>query len=240
MVPQAKVLTMGDYFAERFASKFLGGVYSIMASISLMLLLTVGFISMTKTVMVMTPKEYHEYSSAEKQEYESALRLDQLEGLDFLLLTATEQQELNVLRATKPNKTFSHINKNMLIIVMVIIVCLYSIMGGLKAAFISDMMQGIFIILLSVILLPFAFIRINRQYGSEGVMGAFNTLHEQLPESFFEIFGSPNTIDFTWYYIIALGVMATVNVAAGANQLVATASAKTNTQPVLDLPMAPI
>jgi SSS family solute:Na+ symporter len=77
-----------------------------------------------------------------------------------------------------------------------------------------------------LILLPFAFIEINKIHGGEGVMGAFRTIHARLPESFFEIFGSPATPDFTWYYIASIMVMVTINVAVGANQLTATGSAK--------------
>lgn len=221
-----RVMTMGDFFAERYQSKFLGGVYSLMASISLMLMLTVGFIVMTKTVMVMTPKTVTEFTQEEMREYKKALRLEQLEKADYVALSGAEKEELTVLRTQKPRSSFSHIDKNWLIFMVVIVVCIYSIAGGLEAAFVCDLMQGVFIILLSVILLPFAFIEINKQFGSEGIMGAFRTLHEQLPESYFEIFGSPNTIDFTWYYIIMLGIMATINVAAGANQLVAAGAAK--------------
>lgn len=221
-----RVITMGDYFAERFSSKFLGGVYSIMASISMMLLVTVGFIGMTKTVMVMTPKTFEQFTKEEKLEYNQSQRWHELEERDYQTLTPPEKQELTELRAQKPRNNFSHVSKNALILIMVVIICLYSVAGGLEAAFISDMMQGIFIIILSIILLPFAFMEINKLYGGSGMMDALRTMHQQLPESFFEIFGSPNTIDFTWYYILALGIMATINVAAGANQLVATASAK--------------
>ena len=221
-----RVLTMGDYFTERFSSKFLGGVYSLMASISLMLLLTVGFIGMTKTVMVMTPKDTTELTVKEQIEYNQAQRLEVLEALDYEVLTSSEKAELEKLRSMNPRKVYSHLDKNTLIIIMVVVIILYSVAGGLEAAFISDMMQGIFIIILSVILIPFAFMQINQIYGGESFTDAFSILHDQLPESFFEIFGSPNSIDFTWYYITALGIMATINVAAGANQLVATASAK--------------
>jgi SSS family solute:Na+ symporter len=221
-----RVLTMGDYFTERFSSKMLGGIYSLMASISLMLLLTVGFIGMTKTVLVMTPKDASELTTEERVEYNQAQRLEALEAIDYEVLTNQERQELEQLRSMNPRKVFSHLDKNTLILIMVVVIILYSVAGGLEAAFISDMMQGIFIIMLSIILIPFAFIEINNIYGGESFTDAFTILHDQLPESFFEIFGSPNSIDFTWYYITALGIMATINVAAGANQLVATASAK--------------
>ncbi len=221
-----RLLTMGDFFAERYSSKFLGASYAILASISLTLLLSVGFIGMSKTVLVMTPKSFEELTVSEKEEYLQARKLEKLEAADFTTLSQQEKEELETLRKIKPQSNFSHIDKAMLILTIVIIVMIYSIAGGLEAAFISDMMQGIFIIILSILLIPFAMTQINQIYGSEGFMGAMRTIHKQLPESFFEIFGSPNSIDFTWYYIIAIGVMATINVAVGANQLVATGSAK--------------
>lgn len=221
-----RLLSMGDFFTERFNSRFLGGSYAVLASISLTFLLTVGFIGMSKTVLVMTPKEVSEYTQKERAEYEQALVLEKLEAEDYASLSSDEKQELESLRQLRPKANFSHFNKAFLILIIVLIVTIYSVAGGLEAAFISDMMQGIFIIFLSIMLLPFAFTEINLRFGGEGMMDALRTIHDQLPESFFEIFGSPNSIDFTWYYIIAIGVMATINVAVGANQLVATGSAK--------------
>jgi len=52
------------------------------------------------------------------------------------------------------------------------------------------------------------------------------TIHAQLPDSYFEIFGSPHTIDFTWYYILALSAMATLTVVVQPNQLIASGSAR--------------
>jgi SSS family solute:Na+ symporter len=221
-----RLLTMGDFFTERYSSKFLGASYAVLATISLTLLLSVGFIGMSKTVLVMTPKAPSEFTEKEQVEYQKAQRLEELVAADFTSLSADEKEELEVLRTLKPRSNFSHINKEILILTIVLIVMIYSIAGGLEAAFISDMMQGIFIIILSIMLLPFAFTQINLIYGGSGFMDAMRTIHNQLPESFFEIFGSPNSIDFTWYYIIAIGIMATINVAVGANQLVATGSAK--------------
>ncbi len=221
-----RLLSLGDFFTERYASRWLGAVYALMASISLMLVLTVGFIAMTKTVLVMTPKADHELTGEERTEHAKALRWEALESHDYTYLSEQEKEELKELRILSPGKNFSHIDRFTLIMVMVVIVCLYSIAGGLEAAFLSDMMQGIFIILLSLMLIPFSMIRINRQFGSEGILEAFRVIHDQLPESFFEVFGSPYSLDFTWYYILALALMATINVAVGANQLVATGSAR--------------
>ncbi len=221
-----RVLTMADYFAERYASRSLAIVYSVLSSVGLMILLSVGFIGITKTVMVMTPKSVEQLLPAEKIQYNKAIRLEQLEKMDYAALTATEKDELKDLQLLRPDKHFSHINKNVFIWIMVLIVVSFTIIGGLEAAFVSDVIQGAFILMLSIILIPFALAQINTVFGSTGVLGPLRMIHHHLPESFFEIFGSPYTIDFTWYYILAISVLATINVAAGPNQLVASGSSK--------------
>ena len=221
-----RVLTMADYFQERYGSRALGVVYSLLSSVGLMILLSVGFIGITKTVMVMTPKTIAEYTPEEKTEYNKAIRLETLQKIDYATLSPTEKEELRSLQIENPDKNFSHINKNTFIWIMVLIVVSFTVIGGLEAAFVSDLLQGVFILILSLILIPFALIKINHEFGSSGLMGSLRTIHEVLPESFFEIFGSPYTIDFTWYYILAISVLATINVAAGPNQLVASGSAK--------------
>ncbi len=221
-----RLLTMGDFFEDRYGSKKMAGVYALIQAVGFMVLLSVGFSAMSKTVMALTPKSVEQYNAAESAEYNRAQELDKLESADLTSLSAAEQQRLQQLRLENPKKIFSHINQSTLMIIVCTIVLIYAVAGGLEAAFLSDMIQGMFIILLSLILLPFAFAKINSIYGSSSIMGAFHTIHERLPESFFEIFGSPTTIDFTWYYILTIMLMVTINVAVGANQLSAMGSAK--------------
>ena len=57
-----------------------------MASISLMLVLTVGFIGMSKTVFVLTPMDHQEISKDQREEYQRAMRLDELERMDYAQL----------------------------------------------------------------------------------------------------------------------------------------------------------
>ena len=57
-----------------------------------------------------------------------------------------------------------------LIWVVSAIVLIYAVAGGLEAAFYTDMIQGIFIIILSIIFIPFGLSRINETYG--GASGA--------------------------------------------------------------------
>lgn len=221
-----RLLTLGDFFEERYGSKALAGVYAVIGTIGMMAILSVGFSAVTKTVAALTPKDAHELTFDEKTEFDMANELDILKTADYISLNVDQKQRLAELNLINPQKTFSQINQNILMWFIVFIVMAYAITGGLEAAFITDTIQGIFIIILSFILIPFALIKINAIYNGNGIYDSFRIIHEQLPESAFEIFGSPTTIDFTWYYILALVVMGTLNVVIQPNSLVANGSAK--------------
>jgi len=82
-------------------------------------------------------------------------RLIDLSGTDYNLLTPDEKQELDGLRLQNPRGDFSYVNGPAIVIFIGVVVLLYSWAGGLLAAYLTDFVQGIFIIILSFILIPF-------------------------------------------------------------------------------------
>ncbi len=221
-----RLLTLGDFFEERYGSKALAGIYAVIGTIGMMAILSVGFSAVTKTVAALTPKEVTEFTIEEKAEYDLANELDILKAANFTSLSVEQKERLTELNLITPQKVFSQIDQNFLMWLIVLIVMAYAITGGLEAAFITDTIQGVFIIILSFILIPFALFKISAIYNGDGIFDSFRIIHEQLPESAFEIFGSPTAIDFTWYYILALAIMGTLNVVIQPNSLVANGSAK--------------
>ncbi|HQU71100.1 MAG: sodium:solute symporter family protein [Calditrichaeota bacterium] len=221
-----RVLTMADFYEERFGSRTMASVYALVGTVGMMAVLSVGFSAMTKTIVAMTPKVVEDFTPQEMAEYELANELSALEGRDFALLSESEKGRLAELRQMRPRALFSYINENMLIWMVCFIVLIYAIAGGLEAAFYTDMLQGNFIIILSVLVLPFAWIKIAAEYGGDGMFSAFSILHERLPQAFFEVFGSPTLIDFTWYYILAISAVAGITVVTQPNQLVTNGAAK--------------
>jgi SSS family solute:Na+ symporter len=222
-----RLLTLGDFFEERYGSKPMAAAYAVIGSVGMMAIISVGFSAMTKTVVAMVPKSVDQLAAAQAAEYELAVELDGLRAADYETLSPPQRQRLADLEKKGPRKLFSHLDENVLIWAVCLIVVVYAVAGGLEAAFLTDTVQGIFIILLSVMLIPFAMARINLVYGGSGPADALATVHARLPQSFFEVFGSPAAIDFTWYYIAALAVMGTINVVIQPNSIVATGSAKT-------------
>lgn len=221
-----RITTMGDFYEQRYASRKMAATYALVGTIGMMGLLSVGYKAVTTTAMAMTGKPDSALTATEKIEKEKADRLFELSNENFTYLSQAEKQELTELRQENPRALFSYFSEDVLIWTICFIVLFYTALGGLEAAFYTDLLQGVFIILLSIILIPFAWSAINEQFGGSGMMQALSHLHEQLPESTFEIFGSPATLDFTWYFIVMAALVSGMTVVAQPNQLVTAGAAK--------------
>ena len=221
-----RLLTLGDFFEERYGSKRMAATYAVLGSIVMMAYLSVGFSAMSKTVIALTPKSIEQLSQKELHEYKLAEELDKLRQSDYISLDENQKARLKEVQLIKPRKVFSHLNKSVLIWIVCFIVLIYTVTGGLMAAFISDTVQGVFIIILTFLLIPFAWAKINLLYDGSHFLDALHTIHNQLPESYFDIFGSPSAIDFTWFYIASIGIMSALNTPVQPNALVAIGSAK--------------
>lgn len=85
-----------------------------------------------------------------------------------------------------------------------VIVLLYGMLGGLTAAYFTDLIQGICVIALSCMLIPLGLNALtgDSQLNPEG-QGSFHVMHDQLPESFFDLMGGVGA-DFSLAYLIAI------------------------------------
>lgn len=221
-----RLLTLADFFEERYGSKAIAGLYSLCQVVFFMIVAALGLLAMSKTIAAIAIKPVDTLTIAEKAEHQEALELDRLELADYDLLNDSEKARLDDLRLQNPSREFSSLNERVIVIAVAIFVLLYASAGGLEAAFVTDMIQGIFIILLSVILIPFAIYKINIENESSGILGMFEVMHRKLPDAFFEVWGSPLVIDFSWYWIAVMALVSIFNVGVQANQLTACGSAK--------------
>ena len=221
-----RYLSLAEFFAERYNSKAMAGFYAITQTIMFMAVAAGGFTAMSKTVAAIAVKPESALTQTELTERARAVELRTLRERDYRLLSDSEQARIQTLSEARPRQNFSYINRNALTIGLAIIVLLYAVSGGLEAAFITDMIQGIFIIILTLMLIPFAMVKINSLYGTSGMLGTFEAFHQNLPDAFFQVLGSPNLPQFTWYYIAAFALMGIFNTACQANQLTAAGSAK--------------
>jgi len=221
-----RLLTLGDFFEERYNSKRMAAFYALCQTIFFVLIAAIGLVAMSKTVSAIASKPVSELNQTEKIEYFKAVEREILESADFALLSVDQKSRLVELQALNPKKEYSYVDENWLIMIVALVTLLYASIGGLAAAFMVDLVQGVFIILLSILLIPFAMAKINLQFGSEGFLGAFQTMHKVLPASFMEIWGSPSLIEFSWYWILGFSIMIVITTAVQANQMTACGSAK--------------
>lgn len=221
-----RTLTLADFFTERYGSQAMAGFYSVFQAVFFMIVAALGFSAMSKTIAAITVKPVSELTSHEHEEYQLALELEALETMDFETLSQEQRVQLDRLRLLDARKEFSRVDENVLIVLVALFVLLYAAIGGLEAAFVTDMIQSLFVIIMSLLLIPFAMLKINSEYGASGFAGPFKVMHKVFPESFFEIWGSPNVIDFSWHWIAVMAVLGMSNVAIQANQMTVCGSAK--------------
>ncbi len=223
---RSRLMTLADLFTERFQSKSLAGLYAVAQVCLFILVGAMGLQAMSKTIMAVTDKPVEALSIEQKAEYGQALRLQALEAKPAQLLSAEETTEMTELRHLEPRRHLSYFNKMWLIIGMAIFVMLYAAGGGLEAAVWTDAFQSIFILILSVLLFPFAMIKLNLFSGLSGVLGPFQAVHQTLPSSMLELFGSPKLAGFTWYYILLVSLVGLAGSFAYSNNLVVSGAAK--------------
>ncbi len=221
-----RVMTMGDFFEDRYGSKRIAALYAVIGSFCMIINIGTGLNAMGKTIIACTPKNVEQLTLAEQQEFARANELEKLQKASYASLTAEQKERLNHLQFESPRRIFSHLDEKAVIWITALTVMFYIMIGGLEAAFLTDLLQGVFIIVLSVVLLPFAWHKLNLMNNSSGFLGGFQALHQNLPNSYFDIFGSPVSVDFTWYYIVCMSIMVTINVVVVPNMVVVTGAAK--------------
>ena len=197
---RVRLTTIGDYFTERFNSKFLGGSYAVFTLLMALLGGGVGYMVAAKTMVAMTPKPIEACTPVEQRsisEYKEfqALRAELAAGL-----TAEKQTRFEVL--TDKNKKgelhsfYSYTNEIWFYLIYALVVGLYTMMGGFRAAAITDAIQGILILIFSMILIPAGLHRV----------GGFSGLHASVPDYLFQLFGSATMSEYAWYTILAMSL----------------------------------
>lgn len=105
--------------------------------------------------------------------------------------------------------------KYVLIPTISIIVIAYGVLGGLTAAYWTDLLQGICIIVLSILLIPFGLHALVEKFGDPETMtfmDGFTIMHERVSPEYFNLFGGPNSSEFPVGYIISLSLIALVGI----------------------------
>jgi SSS family solute:Na+ symporter len=217
---RVRLVTIGDFFSERFRSPFLGAAYAIFFVLMSVLGGGVGYIVAAKTVMAMTPKPFSECTVAEQKSIEGFKEFRILGEIKKTGLT--DEQNKRYLDLSEQNKKgqlnsfISYIKPIWFYLIFSLIACIYTMMGGFRAAVLTDIVQGYLIIIFSIILIPVGLIKV----------GGFTGLHATVPDYMFELFGSPVMSEYAWYTILAMVLANLVSIIAVSTGMQTAGSAK--------------
>jgi Na+/proline symporter len=202
---RARVITMADLFMERFNSKSVASAYAIFNVVVALITLGVGNYAAYSVVEAMLVKSPAAYTLEDKASVAGFHRLQDLKKIAAANRTPELQSELTTLQERDKrgelHERIPALKKWEFYLAYNSIVGIYIMLGGLKAAAITDAVQGILILFMSIILLPLGLYKI----------GGFSGLHAHVPEASFFLAGTPSS-DFTIYSIVAVTVASFIQI----------------------------
>ena len=218
---RTRLTTLGDYFSERFQSPFLGGSYAAFTLIMAFIGGGVGYMVAGKTMMALTPKPFDALTVQQQVTVEEFQEYQELAKVSFNERTPEQAARYDVLYQKNVRgelKSFySYTNPVVFYLIYGFVVAAYTMMGGFRAAAITDAIQGVLIIIFSIILIPLGLSK----------LGGFTGLHNSVPEFNFELFGSVSLSEYAWYTIMAMFFSNLVAIVAVAQNMQTAGSATT-------------
>ena len=217
---RTRQVTLGDFYAERFRSRFLGASFAVFTLVMAVISGGVGFMVAGKTVEALTPKPAELYTAAEQKSVEMFREYQDLNQRIDRGLSAAERaryDELNSRFKKGELRSFiSYIDPLAVYLVYGVIVSIYTIMGGFIAAAFTDVIQGLLIVVFSIMLIPLGLNQI----------GGFAGLHARVPDFMFNLFGSVTASEYAWYTILAMVLANLVSIIASAPMMQTASAAK--------------
>jgi SSS family solute:Na+ symporter len=205
---RVRLTTIGDFFTERFNSKFLGGSYAVFTLLMALLGGGVGYMVAAKTMVAMTPKPIEVCTPDEQRSISEYKEFQILRNELAAGLSADKQVRFEQLsdknKKGELHSFFSYTNEIWFYLIYALVVGMYTMMGGFRAAAITDAIQGILILIFSLILIPAGLHKV----------GGFSGLHATVPDYMFQLFGSATMSEYAWYTILAMSLANLVSIVA--------------------------
>lgn len=196
---RSRLITMADLFVDRFNSKSLASAYAAFNILIALITLGTGNIAAYKVAAAMIVKDPASYTEADRQrvdgynEYQ-ALKAQRIAGTMPPAMT-TRFTALNDMYARGDlTSDVPYFGKVPFLAVYSLVVAAYIMLGGLKAAAITDAVQGVLVLVMSILLIP-----LGLHY-----IGGFHELHVRVPDFKFKMFGDSAVSEYAWFTIAAI------------------------------------
>jgi SSS family solute:Na+ symporter len=189
---------MADFFVDRFNSKLLATCYAAFNIFIALFTMGVGNVAAYKVASAMVLKPESAYTAQDKQELADYKEYLSLKAKVDAGTLSPESEPFKTLlgqsNAGLLQSSISYIRPVPFYLGYSLVVCIYISLGGLKAAVITNAVQGLLVIVMSILIIPIGLAELH----------GFSGLHRAVPEYKFLL-----TSDATWYSvaIIVLGSM---------------------------------
>jgi solute:Na+ symporter, SSS family len=199
---RARYLGPGDIYLHRFESRFLAGLFALYILMMAIYGGSMGFLLTGKTMQALMVKPDTECTELEKQSIIDFNRLQNLNKTQSIRSLQPEEKSEQAVLLDKQKRGelhayISYLNLTAFLFIYAVVVGGYTVLGGMFAAAINDVIQGLLIVVLSFILIPVGLTR----------LGGFNGLHAKVPDYMFELFGSAATSEYTWYFVVTMAAI---------------------------------
>jgi SSS family solute:Na+ symporter len=213
---RARLVTMGDLFVDRFDSKGLAVAYAGFNIFMALFVMGMGnfFAFKVASAMIVKPESaYTTQDRAQMASYQEYQHLkSEIDAGNTKILDSERFKELDgLIKQRKLNAFISFISPTPFFICYSSVVGVYIALGGLKAAAITDAVQGLLILIMSILLIP---VGLNR-------IGGFSGLHRIVPEYLFSA-----TASTPWYTILAITFASLVQIVGLLHNMSTAGSAK--------------
>jgi solute:Na+ symporter, SSS family len=113
-------------------------------------------------------------------------------------------------------ETLAGVEVNLVVVpLLALTVILYGVLGGLTAAYWTDLVQGLLIIVLSGLLIPFGLMALVQAKGDpeqNSLTAGFTLLHQEIPADYFSLFSGPSSGEFSLLYIVSFSLLSLVGI----------------------------
>ncbi|OGJ87547.1 MAG: hypothetical protein A2268_03855 [Candidatus Raymondbacteria bacterium RifOxyA12_full_50_37] len=216
-----RFVTISDVYMERYRSSFITIFFSAFQIFMSVFTIGLGYVVAYKTIKALTVKPAIEYTVQERESVESYQLMRALEEKrGHSSLSGEETAQLAVLqerdKQDELDSYISYVKPVPFFIVYGLIICIYTLLGGLMAATINDIFQSLLILVFSLILIPYGLMHV----------GGFSGLHDRVPASLFELFGTHGS-EYTWYFVLTLALLNLIGTLQSAPNATVSSAART-------------
>jgi len=211
---RVRVVTMADLFIERLNSNGLALAYVLFNIYVSLLLLAFGNVVSYKVASAMLVKPPSDYTPAEQTIVDEYKEYSGLKAAYIAQTLAPEKAQRyeqldSMVKLGQINSFIPAVKPLPFYLVYTLIVAIYIGLGGLKAAAVTDALQGVLTFVFTLLMIPLGIARV----------GGFHGMHQAVPEFMFRIFGTVTASDYAWYSIAAIAFTSMVQIFGTVTQM---------------------